>query len=138
MRQTIGLAIAAIIICSIAGGCGTLVNLPEAEYPGMLKPDVTRLPYGGVRMDAAIGSDCLLSPPYGVPVGAYILFVDLPLSAIGDTLTLPYVLYMGPSKRPSFQTYEPPQGWKDVAKPETDSLEKLPPPPELPLIEKPQ
>jgi uncharacterized protein YceK len=99
MYRSLGLVFVAVTLCSFASGCGTMLNLPEAKSV-MLCPEETRLPYGGVRMDAEGGYDLLSGDRCAL--GIYILIVDLPLSAVGDTLTLPYVLYMGPTKRPPF------------------------------------
>jgi uncharacterized protein YceK len=74
------------------GGCGTIQNLaPEAHsLAGALKPST---PYGGVQADLEFASLSVLGGgPFGVGLAAAAL-VDVPLSAVGDTLTLPCVLY---------------------------------------------
>lgn len=95
----------------VLSGCGTLGNMQEvrdAEQPG-------RTPYGGVRDDAC-GGFRMLSTVVHVPdseepwefgqraaclvLGTYFLAVDLPMSAIADTVTLPYVLLAGPGTIP--------------------------------------
>jgi uncharacterized protein YceK len=107
-------------------GCGTIYNFPESH--GALAPQhATRLPYGGVKMDATSGVD-LANTALDfqtehlvlIPLSAYLLLVDLPLSAIGDTLTLPYVLYMGPSGMPPLPSPyapNPPQLSDSTARP---------------------
>jgi uncharacterized protein YceK len=100
-----------IAVCTVAvmattfTGCGTIHNLPEGGPATLFAPPETRVPFGGVRMDANVGAEFMRTAFDGrieslvlLPIPAYILFVDLPLSAVGDTLTLPYVLYQGPSK----------------------------------------
>jgi uncharacterized protein YceK len=87
------------LICAL-GGCGTLVNLSNEGDPA---PEMKKLPmgvYGGVRTDAQLGKSYLKesfsgrypgwASIYGFSVGSYLLSVDLPLSAVGDTLTLPW------------------------------------------------
>jgi uncharacterized protein YceK len=78
---TVPLAIAALL----AGGCGTIANLKTG------KPDF----YGGVQKDVQF----LGTPrpqPAGIGIsnlGALVLLVDLPLSVVGDTLTMPLAIY---------------------------------------------
>jgi uncharacterized protein YceK len=66
-------------------GCGTIANLETG------KPEL----YGGVQKDVEV----LETPrpqPQGIGIrnlGALVLFVDLPLSAVGDTLTIPLAIY---------------------------------------------
>jgi uncharacterized protein YceK len=98
----------ALLVLLLLSGCGTLCNLPET--PGMfhLNGAATRRIYGGVRLDAHFGTRCITasfqeqSSEFGragtFAMGAYALFVDLPISAAADTVTLPYVLYQGPGK----------------------------------------
>jgi uncharacterized protein YceK len=67
------------------------------EPPGMARPTdgPTQRIYGGVRHDAIVGGSLLLEggklPPL-MFVGLYLLTVDMPLSAIGDTVTLPWTV----------------------------------------------
>jgi uncharacterized protein YceK len=78
---TVLLAVCALVV----GGCGTIANLQTG------KPDF----YGGVQKDAQF----LGTPrpqPSGIGIsnlGALALFVDLPLSVVGDTLTMPLAIY---------------------------------------------
>jgi uncharacterized protein YceK len=80
-RITVLLAISAISM----SGCGTIANLQTG------KPDF----YGGVQKDVEL----LQTPrpqPQGIGIrnlGALVLFVDLPLSVVGDTLTMPLAIY---------------------------------------------
>jgi uncharacterized protein YceK len=97
----------------------------------MMGVPYTRLPYGGVRLDADVGAEAAAMAFNGqvenlalIPVSAYILVLDLPLSAIGDTLTLPFVLMKGPSERPKIS-------WLDQAPSKPTELQ-LPPPAESP------
>ena len=75
------LAVSAIWV----SGCGTIANLETG------KPEL----FGGVQKDVAF----LETPrpqPQGIGIrnlGALVLFVDLPLSAVGDTLTIPLAIY---------------------------------------------
>jgi uncharacterized protein YceK len=75
-----------LAVCAlVAGGCGTIANLQTG------KPDF----YGGVQKDVQF----LETPrpqPAGIGIsnlGALVLFVDLPLSVVGDTLTMPLAIY---------------------------------------------
>ena len=80
-RRTVLLALAALVV----SGCGTIANLQTG------KPDL----YGGVQHDVQL----LETPrpqPQGIGIrnlGALVLFVDLPLSVVGDTLTIPLAIH---------------------------------------------
>jgi uncharacterized protein YceK len=91
----------AMVLLPLASGCGTCCNL--GRYTGIIILDGTHTErvYGGVWRDLAFAQDDLAGVPRpesgleraGQLVGAaYCLLVDLPLSAVGDTLTLPLVL----------------------------------------------
>jgi uncharacterized protein YceK len=91
-----GLGLAGVAaVALLGGGCGTLVNVT-----GFAPPEIgggQRLVYGGVVWDLE-GEHRALTTPYpqyrlGVrlPMIFFYLF-DLPLSAVGDTLTLPITL----------------------------------------------
>jgi uncharacterized protein YceK len=102
-------AVLAAVLAGALGGCGTANNLLQPEYKGEGQEPgpVAKHVYGGVGLDAKVGSAWLAapfvekSPPEvgaaekvvettcKVGIGAYVLGVDLPLSAVADTLTLP-------------------------------------------------
>lgn len=69
----------------LASGCGTIANLKTGE------PDF----YGGVQKDVQL----LQTPPpqpSGIGIrnlGQLVLFVDLPLCFVADTLTMPIAIY---------------------------------------------
>jgi uncharacterized protein YceK len=75
----------AVLSALLLSGCGTVTNLTSE------KPDC----YGGVQHDIQI----LATPrpqPEGIGIsnlGFLVLFVDLPLSFVGDTLTMPLAVY---------------------------------------------
>jgi uncharacterized protein YceK len=75
-------------------GCGTLMNLRSMETARAL-PDSTvprAAVYGGVKLDAAAGRrsfDAAPNRPAQALVGAYVWGIDLPISVVADTLTLP-------------------------------------------------
>jgi uncharacterized protein YceK len=79
----IGVVLAVVAI--LVSGCGTIANLETG------KPEL----YGGVQKDVAL----LETPrpqPQGIGIrnlGALVLFVDLPLSVVGDTLSIPIAIY---------------------------------------------
>lgn len=88
-------ACAAAVALSAASGCGTFMNLTEKQSPtaGMSTSSKPKSPYGGVGYDLDVGQWLLLAGPLGW-AGSAILIADTPLSAVADTLTLPYVLYI--------------------------------------------
>jgi uncharacterized protein YceK len=77
--------VAAGVVCALSG-CGTVNNLA-----------CHGLPYGGVRADtnaaAELAASCCLCecryPVVDAGAAAYLLAIDLPLSAVADTLSLP-------------------------------------------------
>lgn len=84
-------------------GCGTVRNFEgQTEAPGRLECDLGgligppggRQIYGGACFDL-VGIESLVSIssfPAGNIIGAYLIAVDLPLSFIADTLTLPWTI----------------------------------------------
>jgi uncharacterized protein YceK len=67
-------------------GCGTVLNFFNGESAGEKRV------YGGVRIDCEVAAEQLKDHRVdGPPLVLWALF-DLPLSAFGDTLTLPLVL----------------------------------------------
>ena len=69
----------------LIGGCGTFSNLTE--------PGGTRI-YGGVGRDVDVFEDTFTFAPNVVvySAGMFAAVLDLPFSAIADTLTLAYVV----------------------------------------------
>jgi uncharacterized protein YceK len=96
MAWRISLGMLAVWAVAALGGCGTLMNT-SPEPPGMARPTdgPTQRIYGGVRHDALVGGSLLVEggkmPPL-MFVGLYMLAVDMPLSFIGDTVTLPWMV----------------------------------------------
>ncbi len=86
-------ACAAAAALSAASGCGTVMNLTEKQSPtaGMSTSSKPRSPYGGVGYDLDMSQWLLLAGPIGW-AGSAFLIADTPLSAVADTVTLPYVL----------------------------------------------
>lgn len=100
------------VLALVASGCGTASNLnPPTQSSGEERPRQTRV-YGGVRQSWADlkgldFSDVACINLYFLPF----YLADLPLSLIGDTLTLPYTVgvevhraitgYYFPKDRPS-------------------------------------
>lgn len=92
LRRTFLILLAACTLC-VTSGCGTFKNLQgKDEYIP------TGRPYGGVRYDYESSMEMLADHTGGhggvlgrslqLVVAPYLLLVDLPLSAVGDTLTL--------------------------------------------------
>lgn len=70
------------VLVLVSSGCATTMN---CLY--------TQKPYGGIVIDGkAIGKGCTPSNPGDVIVGVGAI-VDTPLSLVGDTLTVPFILY---------------------------------------------
>lgn len=90
-RTALWLAGAACAVC--LSGCGTVCNIVD---PSRSPPPL----YGGVQEDWTSlvdaweewRADKALWPWYFSVIGAGARLVDLPLSAVGDTVTLPAVL----------------------------------------------
>jgi hypothetical protein len=87
----------------VPAGCGTFLNMQETAWRPFWPEDgtPTRRVYGGVAYDAAFGANMLASSfqpgaeffgPLGFNWGWSVLTVDLPLSAVGDTITLPWTV----------------------------------------------
>jgi uncharacterized protein YceK len=85
----LAVTVAAAVVFALTG-CGTLSNLQEK--PSMFFPRNADVPpnriYGGVRISAEEGWKDLTDGG-GVVWGGYRWLGDVPLSAVGDTLTLP-------------------------------------------------
>jgi uncharacterized protein YceK len=88
----------AVAVSAVLSGCGTCVNLlPTGRYMHVQWTDQPRKVYGGVRWDVNTVWTGIANPPKvegagdlacRTGLGAYLIAVDLPLSAIMDTLTL--------------------------------------------------
>lgn len=122
----VGLAgVAAVAL--LGGGCGTLVNVTSYAPDGG-----QRLVYGGVVWDLE-GEYRALTTPYpqyrlGVRLPMIFFYLlDLPLSAIGDTLTLP--ITVGEALGLSFPMWPSPPERVEVVGP----VRELPPPRVVPL-----
>jgi uncharacterized protein YceK len=89
-----------------ACGCGTIDNIVGAGTPAA-DPSVNITPhnviYGGVKQDAEyawqqlnpVGISAIFSGPFFFETGLYhglCAIVDIPFSAVGDTLTLPITI----------------------------------------------
>src|SRR4051812_7970370 len=80
-------------------GCGTVWNLTSQDTWKGSEPPAGKV-YGGVALDAREAKECfvgtnhedlqaLVYRPFWYATGLYLAAVDLPLSAVADTLTLP-------------------------------------------------
>jgi uncharacterized protein YceK len=93
---------AAIFFLAVSG-CGTVLNLRDFENRSISRYSILkrgRVPtpkmvYGGVRMDAAVVGGYLqtssIDPP-AILLAGYVGLIDLPLSAVADTVTLPITI----------------------------------------------
>jgi uncharacterized protein YceK len=96
--------IVALFLC----GCGTVANLSIGARQGWKNA----LVYGGVRRDIqsaddwidhnwTLGENLNIQQDVGTVVGVGLVGIDVPLSAIGDTLTLPITIPAAIWGRPS-------------------------------------
>jgi hypothetical protein len=91
------------VLAATAGGCGTALNLSSGSYPcGVCcgNPEAPK-PFGGVLLDCEGGKSLyehgIVSANVVKIGGALFLWgIDLPLSALGDTATLPYTCFVHP------------------------------------------
>jgi uncharacterized protein YceK len=111
MRRQAAMGLGALLAFAL-GGCGTVNNLRPPPKKDKDNPNAaalgTKAVYGGVGLDARVGTELLASAfgaerrqaqeslfvaavdgPCKAGVAAWLLAVDLPLSAVADTLTLP-------------------------------------------------
>src|SRR5260370_727692 len=86
-----------MVALSAATGCGTMMNLDTSSAAFGMIP--TQRVYGGIQSDVELADRNFQMASEGGGegvargvVGAYLLLVDLPLSLVGDTLTLPVTI----------------------------------------------
>jgi uncharacterized protein YceK len=125
MRPRLAACLAAVLAPAL-GGCGTVVNCVSWNGPA------GREIYGGVKQDAQNGTSHLAEAFYGPPpslspypekpdtgnhlltksfcagCGIGMLAVDLPISAVADTLTLPVTIPATLMKKPDKPKRKPP------------------------------
>lgn len=91
MYVQMGPAVGAVLL----SGCGTICNFASGAIPLPDDPVARPAIYGGVQLDAALitGMRPKETTEVTVFVGACLL-VDIPLSLVGDTLTLPITLWL--------------------------------------------
>lgn len=93
------LATAALIVAVFPSGCGTFANLSIGARQGWKNAQI----YGGVRRDVQSAEDFVahswtsgdnldIQQDIGTVVGVGLVGIDVPLSAIADTLTLPITI----------------------------------------------
>lgn len=78
-------------------GCGTALNFHDGSNSMWLKNGDPRKVYGGVRLDAECGAYLLAEAFTETDLvrlawSAWVLGIDLPLSAVADTVTLPMTI----------------------------------------------
>lgn len=92
-------AAALLSVAGLLSGCGTVANLAVGARDGWKNARI----YGGVRRDVQSAEDWLahswiplekmeLQQDLGSAVGVGLVGLDVPFSAIGDTLTLPITI----------------------------------------------
>lgn len=101
------LGIAVLLLC----GCGTIANLQTGSRLGWKNAVI----YGGVRRDVQSagkwiehswtwGDKLEIFQDIGTGVGVLLVGIDVPLSAVGDTLTLPVTVPIAVMNNPSILT----------------------------------
>ncbi len=90
-----GIVVGIGLLAFFLSGCGTVMNL-RTPAPGSTAfqgtEHVPQEVYGGVKLDIEAGRrsfDEAEERPFQALVGAYVLGIDLPASAVADTFTLP-------------------------------------------------
>ena len=109
-----------LCVASLLGGCGTMANMDGRSHV-LLSHEREPRAFGGVindirwardQSERAIESSTVMAIPFNIVLAGYFGFVDLPLSLIGDIVTLPKVM-----------------GWtSERYPPPTKISDKLPPP----------
>jgi uncharacterized protein YceK len=129
-RNVVAACVAAVLLEALSG-CGTVMNLTEEQSPtyGMSTSSKPRSPYGGVGYDLDLSQWLLLAGPRGLAESAC-LIADVPLSLAGDTLTLPYVLYLRAHK-------DKPADVPPKTLPVEQAKYTAPPPPPTPRVSDP-
>jgi uncharacterized protein YceK len=112
--KTLAACVTALALSALVG-CGTMTNIaaaPDKPTPlGTLSPQA----YGGVRVSGKMVVTYLQPDPnpvyrgfifrsLGCASAAWMLFIDAPLSFVGDTLTLPYTLNVTASEEQARQS----------------------------------
>lgn len=117
------------LLAGLMWGCGTAVNL--APMPTVERTDQywsvgvgpNRAVYGGVVVDLNVARKSIQTFPEHPRLAAVFLpasLIDLPFSAIGDTLTLPVMInasimeYYHPRRRPNAEKVQADEGGLDV------------------------
>jgi uncharacterized protein YceK len=126
-------------------GCGTVRNtegpLPESEefkdgLEGLVGPPGGRQIYGGVTFDLVGGTQALFDTndilPFWHLAGAYLVIVDLPLSFVTDTLTLPWTINATMNRLRDRQGAEPGQNGAAPSTSDPANLQ-VPPCPMIPI-----
>ena len=81
-------------LISVATGCGTISYLRGNRGPGPLKVTGSGI-YGGVKLDGKYLNACVAPENPVAPVYwamSPFVVIDFPLSAVADTLMLPYTI----------------------------------------------
>jgi uncharacterized protein YceK len=95
-------------LSAASAGCGTLANQSGSELYITCAWSPPSEPYGGVERDwHQMRWDCSRvadeGPDTGSVVGLALAILDLPLSAVGDTVLLPYDVWVTMTRRPEHQ-----------------------------------
>ena len=114
-------ATAFLALTAVVGmvGCGTYMNL-EDRPTGYFRPKgcAMKRVYGGTRIDAEWGSRYFAWNDDWL-FGAMILTIDLPLSFVADTVTLPWTIPMAFRTDSKSSDLEKPS---DTSPPKTNSI----------------
>lgn len=103
------------VIAPFVLGCGTMANMDGRSFALMGPPDRETQLYGGAANDfrwvgeqagRVVAPDEPTDVLFGIVMMGYFGLIDLPLSFIGDTLTLPQVIWG--SRKPDTSTAHQP------------------------------
>ncbi len=89
LRKCVCIVIISICMFAIIG-CGTIINI---MHLGAASSNGEWIPYGGIKHDIfCLSEGRFASDPLGFAIARTLCVIDMPLSIIGDTLTLPICL----------------------------------------------
>jgi uncharacterized protein YceK len=94
MNRIESFCIMAVLGCAVTG-CGTMTNMNGGYVLMGIPKDGYPAPYGGVFLDVEFLGEChreFTKEPLISTYGSIVSLIDLPLTIIADTVTLPWLL----------------------------------------------
>jgi hypothetical protein len=109
-RKELGMLRYLLVLVPVAlvSGCGTMANVDGRSFAMLGPPDREPRPFGGVANDfrwvreqteRVVAPEDLGAVPLNVASACYFGVIDLPMSLIGDLLTLPALIQAGRADR---------------------------------------